>query len=574
MLYWTGVYQRIVGHSFLSYFALYGGANCRFAIEFMTTKKTNPITGIRLEGFQVFGEPTHIPLERLTMLFGPNSAGKSSVQDAIELYPALMSVQNGSAAHELLLRHWRRTENDQRVDKLSIAVTHTTHDLSLHQIIEGETGRAMKTEVSSDGAGGGHWAVENRWQFEKRESDEEDLDYDTYSECFIEKDLLVRYGGADLQVNLNHPLLCQTEMEVDFFEMASTHPDMVTFSEGHLTIKGSFFRFVLSGAGWGKNPESWMGYHNGLGYKHPALDESSLFAKGIRELNVLLGCILSVANGNTSFHPTHVAASRKVPTRRDMRFQLGYLEDPMLQLVLSESPTYESLAVSLASELPNSQTNYPSPAKRRKFADLVNHALTNHLFIEQGYRLDYDFRLLMSETNSKYGLIHGRELESSEFGYLVELILRDSKGRRHLFEDVGSGIGYLLPVLCAVYEGAVRHESTCFIQQPELHIHPALQAAMGDVFIEGSDENNQLIIETHSEHLLLRVLKRVRQTHLQVHIAPELKIAADDVCVLYFDPSPCGTTTVKRLRVTEDGEFMDRWPRGFFGERDLELFDE
>ena len=97
---------------------------------------------------------------------------------------------------------------------------------------------------------------------------------------------------------------------------------------------------------------------------------------------------------------------------------------------------------------------------------------------------------------------------------------------------------------------------------------------MGDVFIEASGDGKQILIETHSEHLLLRILKRVRQTHLQVNTAPELKINADEVCVLYFDPSPEGITTVRRLRVTEDGEFMDRWPRGFFAERDQELFDE
>ena len=97
---------------------------------------------------------------------------------------------------------------------------------------------------------------------------------------------------------------------------------------------------------------------------------------------------------------------------------------------------------------------------------------------------------------------------------------------------------------------------------------------MGDVFIEANALGKQILIETHSEHLLLRILKRIRQTHLQVDIAQELKIRAEDVCVLYFDPSPDGTTTVKRLRITEDGEFMDRWPRGFFGERDQELLDE
>ena len=101
-----------------------------------------------------------------------------------------------------------------------------------------------------------------------------------------------------------------------------------------------------------------------------------------------------------------------------------------------------------------------------------------------------------------------------------------------------------------------------------------MQAALGDAFIESSGPVKQIFVETHSEHLLLRLLKRIRQTHLDVAIAPELRLHADDLCVLYFDPSIDGTTKVKRLRITEDGEFMDRWPRGFFGERDLELFDE
>jgi len=176
----------------------------------------------------------------------------------------------------------------------------------------------------------------------------------------------------------------------------------------------------------------------------------------------------------------------------------------------------------------------------------------------------------MSKNNSQ-AIISGTALDDGEFGYFVQLFLRDHNGCRHLFEDVGSGIGYSLPVLSAVFNP---RSAISYIQQPELHLHPALQAAMGDVFIEASAADKQILIETHSEHLLLRILKRIRQTHLQSDIAPELKIHADDVCVLYFNPSPDGTTTVKRLRISEDGEFMDRWPRGFFGERDQELFDE
>jgi hypothetical protein len=556
----------------------------------MTISKSNPIIGITLEGFQVFDKPTYIPLDRLTLLFGPNSAGKSAVQDAIDLYTALMSKEAAQSyqqyyeAKELLARHWRRSgpSNDSRVDKLSIGVIHTTQ-CDIHSCIENQLERKIWGGFL---ARKGHaWELESRWQFERYEAEGEDIAFETCFEFFIETALLVKHSPTGLLVNLRHPLLSQTELMVDFVALTETYPNEVTLDDGVLTIRGLFLDFHPRGAPSESMRERWLQYHPEQGLAHPSNDKSTIFSAAIVELNLLLGFILGTATGNSDFQPSKVDASRMVPTRQDLTFQIGDLDDAMQTAQTSGRQLYKTLAASLASELTNVQRifpnpdmvkkypNLPSPGRHRKYADAVNHALANHLFLEQGYRLDYDFRLLMSEANSKAGLIEGMSLDPSEFGFLVELHLRDGSGRRHLFQDVGSGIGYLLPVLCAVYEHSV-YNSACFIQQPELHIHPALQAAMGDVFIESSQEGLQVLIETHSEHLLLRILKRIRQTHLQAAIAPELKINADDVCVLYFDPSPDGTTTVKRLRITEDGEFMDRWPRGFFGERDQELLDE
>ena len=542
-------------------------------MEPMITKNSNPITGITLEGFQVFDKPTYIPLDRLTLLFGPNSAGKSAVQDAIELYSQLidsdMIKPGGYVAPNvkaLLQRHWRRLggNNDHRVDKLSISVAHSTW-CAVNVAAADELGRDLLFDPDFDCPF--ELKLESRWHFLRDVEGEEVEDGDGLacdwdSEFFIESELVVSYIGTEFRVNLGHPILRSIERKVNFEEVAVEHPEEVSFRDGYFTFKDGVSGFHPTGVGVYERRERWI-YQVFPGSQN-AYWKSPLLLAALAEIGLLVGHVLQISHRNSEFRPLKVDASRTVPTRADLTFKVGNLFDAMQRNQPVGDKRYETLAGSLASNL--------SGVLDQKYADNVNRALSGHLFLEQGYRLDYDFRVLMSDANSR-AAIDGSELDSNEFGYLVEMLLRDFKGRKHLIQDVGSGIGYVLPVLCAVFEPSPL-SSTCFVQQPELHIHPALQAAMGDVFIEGSKENRQVLIETHSEHLLLRILKRIRQTHLQANIAPELKINADDVSVLYFDPSPDGTTSVKRLRITEDGEFMDRWPRGFFAERDQELLDE
>lgn len=161
---------------------------------------------------------------------------------------------------------------------------------------------------------------------------------------------------------------------------------------------------------------------------------------------------------------------------------------------------------------------------------------------------------------------------------IVELMLRDALGRRLRFDEVGSGVGYLLPVLLALAS-----EYTTFVQQPELHVHPALQSDLGDAFLlslQPFEESNrsprkkQHIIETHSEHLLLRLFRRIRQTANSVIPSEALRLEPDQLTVLYIDPQGDGSSRIHHLHVSRGGDFMDRWPRGFFEERWQDLFDE
>jgi len=137
--------------------------------------------------------------------------------------------------------------------------------------------------------------------------------------------------------------------------------------------------------------------------------------------------------------------------------------------------------------------------------------------------------------------------------------------------DVGFGVSQLLPV---VLKCLLSKKSTICIEQPEIHLHPALQAELGDLFIESAlgDDKNTLILETHSEHMILRILKRIRQTSsgtLPTGLAP---VTTEQVQVIYVRPTELGTK-VHHIGVTDEGEFSDRWPDGFFPERGEELFE-
>lgn len=132
--------------------------------------------------------------------------------------------------------------------------------------------------------------------------------------------------------------------------------------------------------------------------------------------------------------------------------------------------------------------------------------------------------------------------------------------------QLGTGISQVLPIVVAA-----NHDDIALIsvEQPELHIHPRFQVELADVFLRAKQKHS-FLIETHSEHIILRLLKRIRQTTDEELPENYQPIEEDDVSIVYLEPTENGVVT-KRIRVDEDGEFVDRWPQGFFVERREEL---
>ena len=135
--------------------------------------------------------------------------------------------------------------------------------------------------------------------------------------------------------------------------------------------------------------------------------------------------------------------------------------------------------------------------------------------------------------------------------------------------DVGFGVNQVLPI---IVEGvdllSDKSDKILCVEQPEIHIHPRLQAHLADLMIETTrgevtrgEGYKQWIVETHSELLILRLQRRIKEGNIN----------SRDVSVLYVRPQGSDGSTIQQLRLDESGDFIDHWPDGFFDEGFNEL---
>jgi energy-coupling factor transporter ATP-binding protein EcfA2 len=300
-------------------------------------------------------------------------------------------------------------------------------------------------------------------------------------------------------------------------------------------------------------------------------EEDFLFSK---QDDLALFLFMFLISG-TSYWLSQALSFNEVPEIRTIN-NISFSQKDLSSRKYDKSRYHEAILniYALESELGENKESY-----KQRIA-LVNEFLSSEKYLNSGFKVEAELRYhmtqrLIDECREAPPDTIANLLSSLDPEHITtKLTLRDI-ARNSLvdLDDVGVGISQVMPVIIVAAMGG-----NAYIQQPELHLHPKMQASIADIFIAALKiekdylESPTFILETHSELLALRLLRRICEANRAQLKDHKLELHPDNVSIIYVDKNDKGETTLTELRISESGDFLDRWPDGFFAERDAELF--
>jgi hypothetical protein len=604
---------------------------------------------IHLKNFQCIAAPITIDLAPLTLLFGPNSVGKSTIADALELLSQLLTKQ----ADLGLLARWIK----EGATEMSIGMGYEVEDQELDELL---SKMGLKSLVQKDSSGyldldtdRGYSAVyylfESAQKKPKIKGEPQEF---MESADPVQIDILFNFsnwpgghnfileeatlvvdgvtlvsitkGGRYVDYNRSHPkndfskwrfaeVLDSIEFEIRF--LCDEFPDdsskyFVENSSEKIRLKYLFepfdglglrdeFAAGPRGSRWEAVTVLDIDYLQGDDYYHDdgeRLQEQFLSERlsrgqvdSLEKLRwIFHGLVVIPARlgGALASSMLRVGPIRHIPTIDDLKWDWVeghrwrddyYRDSPWFDWDLDRSATPP-----LGSWF-DGRLAWKYLAFNRYRLDEVNRMLSEEGGIGLGYEIEcqrYSIRhdpepyRRYNEEAGQFEQVEERTghpvgtLGSTSF---VVAHVRDvSRNVPVRVEDVGSGISQVVPVLAAI----AKDQLISFIEQPELHLHPRAQSRIGDLLIRSvvSADRSKLhqpvmIVETHSEHVALRVLRRIRE----ISGTDDAHNLSEKVIFYYFKKT-AGETAVHRIGVDSCGRFVDIWPDGFFEDRVEDLF--
>jgi hypothetical protein len=564
-----------------------------------------------LENFQSIAKATAIPMRRLTFLYGPNSAGKSAIGDAIEV---LRSLWSGPDRPTDLPARSHRTGSSMAIG-LSIRSNLSSLDDRLGQAIADEFPegpidhpRGLKTNPWDSSPWEATAPVRITWIADgivrywgaavadehvtyigskvlailsASNNEEKGFPFQlrTYRNALLvlavtksNYDKLTRCLGsawdsdesrsafldkleADLGVNVDRD---ETARELWGDEADRTNQTQIvrTYSP------------MFEGA--------WIGLKNKPRFFESTTDESDSYF-----MRLVFTSVLASLKGIADWYL--VGPSRAIPKSGRLRY---LTEGPSLGAKPLDVETGVADADSGGAwgRIANSCLMRGGwwAKNSEPMLDAVNRWLgdTGTNSFSTGYQIKADVQFLLhrdefkKSRSKKVSTLTITEAALSQSDAFVDLRIVNPAGQTLSLQDVGTGFSHLVPVIV----GTIAPTSVAMIEQPELHLHPALQGRIADLLIEEANGKRKhrlwtRIIETHSEHIAIRLLRRMRETSQAPSALVEVaRLEPSDLALLYFEPFE-HETVVHEIRISPDGEFIDRWPTGFFTEREDDLFD-
>ncbi|MBI5772618.1 MAG: AAA family ATPase [Verrucomicrobia bacterium] len=543
-----------------------------------------PIAGLHIANFKAFGSKQFIPFRPLTLVFGANSAGKSSIIHALLLAKHIHErgdldvIETTSKAGAVDLGGFSQFihRNDTGLD-VCLGLDFSLSDSKIVQLGGAHIYNSFPAVLDPSLVR----RITSEWSFgldaTERKSVKSPLSLSRYE---------IRADGQDLLKFIQDPRPTtrresRTETRANISTRATAHTglllDFVNFDSP--LIRRWLEREVkeLTGAKLTETDFKKLSAPDQHDHHIEAFCQSE-------EGAVPNKAVIEFTNG-LSYAELH-SKKHKLPSKGASRFKkisqlvgklLERLADEVLRCVAVETEDMLKRTSYLKPLrlMPNREVGLPQTvdplwqsgggetwgilAKDKRVRKTVNRWLS---------LLEVPYELRVEEVSSKGGPPTGTGRKPNHRLWLVDQ--RSKTWVTHL--DVGVGLSQMLPMLV---NAAAKQNHIHLIEQPEIHLHPALQARLGDVFIESAlgGDGNTFLLETHSEHLILRVLRRVRETTediegvLKKGLTP---VKPEDVAVLFVQPGEKGAK-ITQLPVIPDGDFSVPWPGGFFAERFQEL---
>jgi len=550
------------------------------------------INQIKIKNFKAFGHEQTMPIKPITLIYGANSSGKSSILQSLLMLGQSVStgsIQNLVTNGNLVglgssenISHKHNLNHDLSVSiQLSSALydTYATTNKQLEYIFPGFTFTYAKCrklkcvdyKLSCDDDYFIRYKVGeyNDLYFSIASiNDSKVLDGDKVilrkiiNECEFETNYIKRKLLKAVETNLHreilHALACTeyglkisrvdaplySKLPEYFSLIMKSLPEKIMSSENFFSCLGKYRRIDFSDILPEKSPVNIFGTVLGSKQKvlphyeenpyigGPFIDKIEL--RGLPKSDSKLLCLKLNAAALEKLHTT-------ISTLGEIKYLTPLRSLPRRYYISDETSSFE-------------QTQDISGEKT---AEVLYHqkgliGAVNEWFVRLNIPYSIDVSLHENDGLSVY-----------------VIKITDQYGTSVTPADVGFGISQILPVIISSLS---QRKEILLMEQPEIHLHPKLQTELGDLLIESAKNNNNTIIaETHSEHLLLRILRRIRETAAGTLKDTSLALTPEDVAILYVKPSDEGSQ-VLHLRIDDEGDFIDEWPGGFFEESFEEKF--